>query len=435
VTLRTRLCLAFTIILLAPAILVGLAIAHLVLAGETTAVTRTAPAAVAGQIAAECGQLGVAARTLAVDASIRHETYAVTPAGTTGVWALCGAPATPGTHYSHLAARAALPGGWAYAVRPIDQSFLDRLSAASGVSVTLGEGPGEPLPLVLGPPRSSGDNPLPVALAAGITALVTSVALGSWLAALALRPLSHLLAVVDRAAGGDLTVRTRLSGRDEVGQLGARLDGLVSDVVEIAHQAVTDALTGLGNVRQLTDSLRHEIERATRFRRALGVLVLDLDHFKEVNDVHGHRAGDEVLTEFARRIRGVIREVDLAFRQGGEEFVILLPETDIAGSLTAARRINEAVRAGSVHTEQGPIAVTVSIGVAVYPRHGASGAETLAAADSALYAAKAAGRDTFAVASGGLPTSPVPRRAVAFSAQVVGGASVGTPHTQIRADG
>ena len=97
-------------------------------------------------------------------------------------------------------------------------------------------------------------------------------------------------------------------------------------------------------MRHLTEQLRLEIERANRFGRALGVLALDLDHFKNVNDQYGHRAGDTVLIEMAGRLRRAVREVDLSFRRGGEEFVILLPETDIPGSLTAARRIGEAIR-------------------------------------------------------------------------------------------
>jgi GGDEF domain-containing protein len=173
--------------------------------------------------------------------------------------------------------------------------------------------------------------------------------------------------------------------------------------------------------------------------------MIDLDHFKLVNDRYGHRAGDAVLVEFARRVRGVVREVDLAFRQGGEEFVILLPETDVAGSLTAARRIGEAVRdvaftvvAGGTRTgeferraarevgaQRGWIPVTVSIGVAVFPRHALTAIELLDAVDQALYAAKDAGRDTFVLAG-----TAVPEQCVTPSGQLViegSGASRETP--------
>jgi diguanylate cyclase (GGDEF)-like protein len=248
-----------------------------------------------------------------------------------------------------------------------------------------------------------------VAAGAHTTAVLLAVALGCWLGGLATRPLHALLTAVDRIAAGDLSVPPGLAGRDEAGQLGARLDLLVHDIRETQRLAVTDALTGLGNVRQLTEAVRLEVERAARFGRTLGVLLLDLDHFKQVNDAYGHRAGDTVLTELARRIRGVVREVDLAFRRGGEEFVVLLPETGVAGSLTAARRIGDAVRDEPFPVTQRRadgdtfvnIAVTVSIGVAVFPGHGATAADALESADAALYAAKAAGRDTFVLADGG----------------------------------
>ncbi|HEX2772828.1 MAG TPA: GGDEF domain-containing protein, partial [Micromonosporaceae bacterium] len=133
-------------------------------------------------------------------------------------------------------------------------------------------------------------------------------------------------------------------------------------------------------------------------------LVLDLDRFKEINDRYGHPAGDIVLAEFARRIRRGLREVDLAFRQGGEGFAVLLPETDAFGGETVAQRLGAAVRATSVRLDPpgdetgASVSVTVSIGIAVYPDHGATAQQVLDAADAALYAAKAAGRDTYRLA-------------------------------------
>jgi diguanylate cyclase (GGDEF)-like protein len=175
--------------------------------------------------------------------------------------------------------------------------------------------------------------------------------------------------------------------------------------------SITDPLTGMGNVRHLAERLRIEIERANRFGRALGVLALDLDHFKDVNDRYGHGAGDAVLVELAARLRRAVREVDLTFRRGGEEFVILLPETDIAGSLTAAGRIGTSVRetpfpVRRLATPQ--VTITVSLGVAVFPRHARTGVDLLEAADQALYAAKEAGRDTFVLAGGPVPAEWTP---------------------------
>ncbi|GAB3797706.1 hypothetical protein GCM10027605_08210 [Micromonospora zhanjiangensis] len=180
---------------------------------------------------------------------------------------------------------------------------------------------------------------------------------------------------------------------------------------EVQRLSLTDPLTGLWNYRYLKDSIRREVERASRFGRMLSVLALDLDRFKDVNDTYGHAAGDVVLAEFARRIRGVIREVDLAFRQGGEEFVLLLPETDARGAATVAERLGAAIRNKPVVVAAAPgsavppalIEMTVSVGIAVYPDHGGTGQRVLAAADDALYAAKAAGKDTYRVASGEMP--------------------------------
>ncbi|WP_405427501.1 diguanylate cyclase [Micromonospora sp. NBC_00617] len=169
---------------------------------------------------------------------------------------------------------------------------------------------------------------------------------------------------------------------------------------EAQRLSLTDPLTGLWNYRYLRESIRREVERASRFGRMLSVLALDLDRFKDVNDTYGHAAGDTVLAEFARRVRGEIREVDLAFRQGGEEFVLLLPETDARGAAIVAERLGAAVRETPIAVEAyaGPIVVTVSVGIAVYPDHGSTGREVLEAADDALYAAKAAGRDTYRAA-------------------------------------
>ncbi|AVT34390.1 hypothetical protein C6361_12125 [Plantactinospora sp. BC1] len=184
---------------------------------------------------------------------------------------------------------------------------------------------------------------------------------------------------------------------------------------EAQRLSLTDPLTGLWNYRYLKESIRREIERASRFGRMLSVLALDLDRFKEVNDTYGHAAGDAVLAEFAQRIRGAMREVDLAFRQGGEEFVVLLPETDARGAATVAERLGAAVREtpmairprpGAVAPVRALVSVTVSIGVAVYPDHAATGPQLLVAADEALYAAKAAGRNTYQMATASHPATP-----------------------------
>lgn len=167
--------------------------------------------------------------------------------------------------------------------------------------------------------------------------------------------------------------------------------------------SLTDPLTGLWNYRFMQTSLRREAERSRRYHRPSAVLAIDLDRFKTVNDNYGHPVGDQVLVELARRITGQIREVDLAFRHGGEEFTVLLPETEAAGGAAVAERLVRAVadRPFKVNDAEGglELRVTVSVGIAVIGSHADTAAGALAAADEALYEAKASGRDTWRVAS------------------------------------
>ncbi|MFF5079647.1 diguanylate cyclase [Actinoplanes sp. NPDC000266] len=214
-----------------------------------------------------------------------------------------------------------------------------------------------------------------------------------------------VLALYDRVGGDSFDDADLHTLRTFAGQAGVAVHN-VRMHEEAQRLSLTDPLTGLWNYRYLRESLRREVERASRFGRMLAVLVLDLDHFKDVNDTYGHAAGDAVLSEFARRIRIGLREVDVAFRQGGEEFVVLLPETDAYGGAIVAERLGAAVRDRPVpidplRPDDLLIPVTVSIGVAVYPEHGAGAQQVLAAADAALYAAKRAGRDTFRLAEAG----------------------------------
>jgi two-component system, cell cycle response regulator len=167
--------------------------------------------------------------------------------------------------------------------------------------------------------------------------------------------------------------------------------------------SLTDPLTGLWNYRFMQTSLRREAERSRRYQRPSALLAIDLDRFKTVNDTYGHPVGDQVLVELARRITGQIREVDLAFRHGGEEFMVLLPETDAGGASVVAERLGKAVNARKFKVNDATggreLDVTVSIGVAVLGEHADTATGVLAAADEALYAAKAAGRDTWRVAT------------------------------------
>ncbi|MCW2726909.1 MAG: diguanylate cyclase with sensor [Frankiales bacterium] len=169
---------------------------------------------------------------------------------------------------------------------------------------------------------------------------------------------------------------------------------------EAQRLSVTDGLTGLWNYRYFTMTVAKEIERSSRFGRPLALLMLDLDHFKKVNDTLGHQRGDAVLVELAARVRAEVRDVDTVARYGGEEVVVILPETDAAGAAQAAERICEAVRRDAFgEPGQVPVEVTVSVGAAVFPAHGGDAADLLRCADEALYEAKRTGRDTWRVAT------------------------------------
>ena len=166
----------------------------------------------------------------------------------------------------------------------------------------------------------------------------------------------------------------------------ARLHGIVK------RQAVTDELTGLANRRSFRESLDTELLRAERFGSGLALIVADLDDFKNVNDRFGHQAGDEVLRSFAEVLQGRIRGIDLAARLGGEEFAILLPETDAAGAEALAENLRLAVANLAVPIGDEQIRVTASFGVAAFPEsHSAD--DLMTAADLALYSAKRHGKD------------------------------------------
>jgi diguanylate cyclase (GGDEF)-like protein len=166
----------------------------------------------------------------------------------------------------------------------------------------------------------------------------------------------------------------------------ARLHGIVK------RQAVTDELTGLANRRSFRESLDTELLRAERFGNGLALIVADLDDFKDVNDRFGHQAGDEVLRAFSEVLQGRIRGIDLAARLGGEEFAILLPETDALGAEALAENLRMAVAELAVAVGVDEVRITASFGVAAFPEsHSAD--ELMTAADLALYSAKRHGKD------------------------------------------
>lgn len=162
---------------------------------------------------------------------------------------------------------------------------------------------------------------------------------------------------------------------------------------QLEYRAFVDELTGVFNFRYLDQRLKEEYERTRRYGGATGVLFMDLDHFKRVNDTLGHQVGNDVLTGIAQVMRHEMRSCDVLGRLGGDEFIAVLPQTDRSQAEVLANRLREAVAAFSLVADEGKVVdfVRVSIGVAVYPSNGDSIESVISAADSAVYEAKGRG--------------------------------------------
>jgi two-component system cell cycle response regulator len=208
-----------------------------------------------------------------------------------------------------------------------------------------------------------------------------------------------VLVLFERAGGGEFAEDDLVTLRTFTSQATVAVDNVLLHE-EARRLSITDALTGAWNYRYFQMTVGKEIERSARFGRPLALLMLDLDHFKLVNDVHGHQRGDAVLIELAERIRRTVRDVDTLARYGGEEFVVILPETDEQGAVQAAERITQVVRRAPFGSpDEDPLEITISVGVALFPRHGSTSAGLLREADDALYAAKRQGRDRWVLAA------------------------------------
>ncbi len=188
--------------------------------------------------------------------------------------------------------------------------------------------------------------------------------------------------------GGDVEALAGLAAQAGVAIENARLH----EVVE--QQAVTDALTGLANRRQFYDVLGREFERAQRFDQQIGLILFDIDDFKQVNDTLGHLAGDVVLHAVSETLLELIREIDLAARYGGEEFAVLLPQTGLEGAVNLAHRLRLAVEEREIVFAGAPVTgITASFGVSAGPEEGTTQIDLVAAADAALYRAKRSGKN------------------------------------------
>lgn len=164
-------------------------------------------------------------------------------------------------------------------------------------------------------------------------------------------------------------------------------------------QAITDPLTKLYNRRYLEESLIRELSRARRNNASIGIILLDIDHFKSFNDTHGHQVGDQVLESLGAFLKAHVRGSDIACRYGGEEFALVLPDSPLDKAVQRAEELREKVKYLSVQHQGGVIGhITLSLGVSAFPKHGDTMEGLLLAADNALYQAKAEGRDRVCVA-------------------------------------
>ncbi|MGA8873239.1 MAG: diguanylate cyclase [Candidatus Acidiferrales bacterium] len=228
--------------------------------------------------------------------------------------------------------------------------------------------------------------------------------------ALSERPYVYILLVTGRSQRGDL-LRGLESGADDyltkpfdneelrtrllVGQRILDLQNkLISAREELRFKATHDALTGIPNRATVLEAINHERSRQVRDANSFGIVLIDIDHFKRVNDSYGHLVGDAVLKSIAQQIVGCVRPYDTVGRYGGEEFLVVVPLSDASGTMSLAERVRRRIESTPVSSDSGPIHVTISCGVAVCSGETSIEVQSLLyLADEALYRAKAGGRN------------------------------------------
>lgn len=180
-------------------------------------------------------------------------------------------------------------------------------------------------------------------------------------------------------------------------QLSAQLAEIESLHETLREQAIRDPLTGLYNLRFLTESMKREIAQATRDRVPLSVVLMDIDHFKVFNDTYGHKAGDEVLQALGKILSSKTRAGDIACRYGGEEFMVIMPSAHPQEAFRRAEQWRKIFASTHITNKGQVLSATLSAGVATFPDHGTTDDDIWRAADNALYKAKSAGRDCVVV--------------------------------------
>jgi len=252
-------------------------------------------------------------------------------------------------------------------------------------------------------------------LAVTLLALMVSAVVATFLASSVTSPLRHISGVVDRISSGDLTARAALDEAGVMWPLAYGVNQMAEHVAmnqeslreqvlratdelrkqkEAAEMAARiDPLTGARNRRAFTEAAEIELQRALRYGTPLSLIMIDLDHFKSINDTYGHATGDAVLASFARSVAQEVREVDVVGRYGGEEFVVLLPNTEVTEALRVAERMRLAVAGTELQVQGQVLRYTASFGVAALDARELNLGPFIARADAALYQAKRAGRN------------------------------------------
>src|SRR5713101_6198150 len=241
----------------------------------------------------------------------------------------------------------------------------------------------------------------------GISLATLFLLVGAWYGAewFMLRKVRALLRAADRVRAGDLNARTGVRyGGEELSQLAQAFDDMAGALQQreqkLHEQAISDSLTGLYNRRYLGEFLPRVLVRARRSATHVAVILIDLDHFKRINDSFGHEAGDIVLTAIGNLLKGKVRGGDIACRYGGEEFALVLPETGGDAAERRAEDIRLAIADLRLsHAEKLLGKITASFGIALFPDHAEDTDSILRVADVALYAAKGAGRNRVIVGS------------------------------------
>ena len=213
--------------------------------------------------------------------------------------------------------------------------------------------------------------------------------------------LNKLKKAVMEFASGNLRYRLIDTEGNSLGGLMTALNNMAEvlekNQAELREKTVRDPLTGLFNIRKFYQVVQEEFERSCRYNHSLSLLLLDLDFFKKINDTYGHRSGDQVLRTVSDVLRHQVRRMDVVCRYGGEEFAILLPETEHRYSLEFANRIRLAIANYNIELSEGEaVRITTSIGISSFPRDAQTPEELVSLADRALYDAKNSGRNTIA---------------------------------------